>query len=149
MNYYIIDGNNLIGKDPKLRSKSANLEDMSREKLAFKLDRYFSDKNCKVSLHFDGFPKEAINTSRLKIRFSENRTADEKIKEQIDDHKNPKLVTVITSDMNLAEFARVNSCRIIKSEDFLRMIRDSEKKDTESERINSINENDIRKIFGV
>ena len=48
------------------------------------LDRYFESSKIKVSLHFDGFPKEAIKTGNLKIIYSGKRIADSLIKEEID-----------------------------------------------------------------
>jgi predicted RNA-binding protein with PIN domain len=57
MKQYIIDGNNLIGKIPSLNILQKKDKQGSREKLAFMVDNYFSQKNAKVFLHFDGHPK--------------------------------------------------------------------------------------------
>ena len=77
---YIIDGNNLIGKIPELKGLNKQI---LREKLAFILERYFFNKKTNVSLHFDGFANAQIQARGLKITYSENRIADDKIVEII------------------------------------------------------------------
>ena len=55
----------------------------SREKLVYILDRYFISKKANVTLHLDGHPAGRVSSSKMKIVYSENLTADEKIKKQI------------------------------------------------------------------
>lgn len=147
--HYIIDGNNLIGKIKNLWELQKTDRQSSRERLAFTVDRYFSQKKFSVSLHFDGHPGDAIRTSKIKIVYSENKTADSKIKEEIDHFKNPKLITVVSSDNNIAEFAKVNSCKIVKSESFAKKLNNGNKGSTEEDIIKSIDDDEIKKMFGV
>ena len=77
MKQYIIDGNNLIGKIPSLKSVQKKDKQGSREKLAFMIDNYFNQKNAKVFLHFDGYPKESIRINNASVVYSENLTADD------------------------------------------------------------------------
>lgn len=88
MKHYIIDGNNLIGKDKILNQIQKKNKQQSREKLSFMLSRYFSSTKSSVSLHFDGFEKESVKTSNLKIIYSNNSSADNKIKSEIEKSKN-------------------------------------------------------------
>jgi predicted RNA-binding protein with PIN domain len=146
---YIIDGNNLIGKIPELIKIQRKEKQTSREKLVLMMQRYFQDKKAIVSLHLDGYPGEKINAGKIKIIYSENITADEKIKKQIEKSKSPKTTTVITSDSNLSQFARVCSCKVISSEDFAKQLN---KKSTDEEQsiIDSMKNNDeFKKLFGV
>jgi len=149
MRYYIIDGNNVIGKDRSLKSLQKKVPQQSREKLAFILDRYFGKKNYKVFLHLDGFAKEVIRTSKIKLVYSDNKTADDKIRRQIEHAKNPKLIIVVTSDRSLGEFAKVCSCTVIKSEEFLHTVNEENDKRSESEIQNEINDDEIKKLFGL
>ncbi len=101
MKHFIIDGNNLIGKISLLKVLQKKNKQGSREKLAFLIDKYFSSKNAKVSLHFDGFPKNPIKILNAKIHYSNSSTADEKIKQEISVSKNPKNIIVVSSDNNI------------------------------------------------
>ena len=126
-----------------------NNKQSSREKLVFLLDRYFSKKKSKVTLHFDGHPGPAINSSKMKIIYSENKIADEKIKTQISNSKSPRNITLITSDSNLAQFAKVCSSSVISSEDFVAEINKIDNESTEQDIIDSMNNvEEFKKLFG-
>lgn len=112
----------------------------SREKLAFMIDNYFRDKKVKVTIHFDGFKNLPIKLNKAKIVYSDNKSADDKIKKQIELANNRKNLVVITSDNNLQDYARVCSCSIIKSEEFARTIQ-SKKHDDEKDIIEKMNNN--------
>jgi predicted RNA-binding protein with PIN domain len=150
MKHYIIDGNNLIGKIPSIKKLQRSNKQASREKISFLLGRYFAKRKASVSLHFDGYPGESIKVSGIKIRYSENRTADERIKTEIEKSKNPKNIIVVTSDNNVAEFARVCSCQIIKSEEFSKQLLNSNSADEEKIRIDELkNPEEFKRLFGV
>jgi hypothetical protein len=150
MKKFIIDGNNLIGKIKSLQNVQKSNKQSSREKLAFLIENYFNSKKIKVSLHFDGHQNLAIKISSAKIVYSENRTADEKIKDEIASSKNPRNITLVTSDNNLKEFARVCSCNIISSEEFALEIQKRNETDEEEARIRSIdNTEEFKKLFKV
>lgn len=150
MNHYIIDGNNLIGKIKNLKRLHRKDKVRSAEQLAFILSRYFGKKKVKVSLHFDGFQSEAIKATGLKIIHSGKITADEKIKTEISKSKNPKNIYLITSDNNLAEFGRVCSCRVKRSEEFSKQLNSSDKTDEEQTKIDEMkNSDEFKKLFGV
>ena len=147
---YIIDGNNLIGKIPSLMGLQKKDKQASREKLVYILDRYFVDKKVNVTLHLDGHPGERINSSKMRIVYSENLTADEKIKLQISQSKSPRSITIVTSDSNLAQFAKVCSAKIISGEEFAAEISKSNNALDEEGIIKSINNIDeFKKLFGV
>ncbi len=143
---YIIDGNNLIGKIPELKGLNKQI---LREKLAFILERYFYDKKTNVSLHFDGFANAQIQARRLKITYSENRIADDKIRDEISYSNNPKLITLISSDNALRDFAKKNSCTIMSSEEFNREMNKSSKINDEEKLIKGIDNEEMKKLFGI
>jgi len=147
MRHFIIDGNNLIGKIPSIKSKDKNAE---REKLAYILERYFFNKKVKVSLHFDGHKNLPIKVSGIKIFYSENQTADDLIKNEIERTSNRKNIILVSSDNNLKEFARVCSCEVKSSDDFGKDITSSQNNDEEENIIDSIkNIDEFKKLFGV
>ena len=146
---YIIDGNNLIGKVKSLWAIQQKDKQLSRLKLVKLLDQYFSIKKVKVSLHLDGFENDVIPSSQIKLFYSNNKSADSQIKNEINNSKNPKVIAVVSSDHNLQDYARVNSCTIIKSEDFAKQMNDSKKKSDEDTIIKSIDDDEIKKLFGV
>ncbi|MFO7446457.1 MAG: NYN domain-containing protein [Ignavibacteriaceae bacterium] len=146
---YLIDGNNLIGKIKSLNKIQKKDRQGAREKMAFMIDNYFHNKKSKVFLYFDGFPGDAIKTSVSKIIYSENKTADEKIKRQIEKSSNSKNITVVSSDMNLAEFARVCSCTVSVSEVFAKLLSKSGSEDDEQKIIDSMSTDEFKKLFNV
>jgi predicted RNA-binding protein with PIN domain len=147
---YLIDGNNLIGKISSLMSLQRKDKQGSREKLVYILDRYFVQKKCSIILHLDGHPGGRINSSKMKIIYSENLTADEKIKKQISQSKSPRNIIVITSDSNLAQFAKVCSATVIPSDEFATEINKSNSNVDEEAKINSMNNVDVfKKLFGI
>ena len=122
----------------------------SREKLVYILDRYFVKKKASVNLHLDGHPGVRVNSSKMKIFYSENLTADEMIKKQISLSKSPRNIILITSDSNLAQFAKVCSATVISSDKFAAEISKSSIGLDEESIIKSIdNIDEFKKIFGV
>jgi len=146
---YIIDGNNLIGKIPKIWNLQKKDKQASRVKLVSFLQQYSNRKNIKISLHFDGFPGDAIPSGKIKIKYSNNQIADIKIKEEIDLSRNPKVVAVVSSDNSIAGYAKVNSCTIIKSENFAKKLNQQSNTVAEEEIIKSISNDEIKRLFGV
>lgn len=148
MKKYIIDGNNLIGKVKLLASIQEKDRQVSRYKLAFMIDRFFASKKVEVYLHYDGFEGEKINTQKLKIIYSENSSADEKIKKQIEAEKNKRNLIVISSDNSIASFAKVCGCEIQLSENFGKELSKSFSSESENEKNNLVNDiEEFKKLF--
>ncbi len=148
MQKFIIDGNNLIGKIPELKSIPKSNQQSARERLAAILDRYFTGKKLKITLHFDGFAGPAIKTNHLSIRYSESRPADDLIRKEIEHSKNPKLITVVSSDNSLGSFAKACSCTVVKAESFSKEIYKKEVND-EADRIKGISKEEIKRLFEI
>ncbi|MGK9368415.1 NYN domain-containing protein [Melioribacter sp. Ez-97] len=149
MNHYIIDGNNLIGKILK-KKKTVN-KGTDREELARILNVHFAGKKCKVTLHFDGHENIPVLFTKGKIIYSGNRTSDEKIRLEIDNSKSKRKIILVTSDRQLAEYAKVNSCKVVSSEEFAKRINSGRGGDEEIQRIKEM-ENDaeeFKKLFGL
>jgi predicted RNA-binding protein with PIN domain len=148
MKKYLIDGNNLIGKVPSLSKIQKKDKQAARENLAFMAERFFASKKVVVSLHLDGFANQKINTSKIKLVYSEKLTADDRIKKQIEKESNKRNLIVVSSDGNIREFAKVCGCEVISSEDFGREILKSNSMDDEESRIKDIDDiNTFKKLF--
>jgi predicted RNA-binding protein with PIN domain len=118
MIHYLIDGNNLFGKAKALTSFSKKKIGNEREQLVHLLDRFFYGRNCKVFLYFDGFQKIAIRSHKMKIIYSNSEPADTIIKSDISQSKNPKNLYVISSDLEIFDFARACCCHVKTSDEF-------------------------------
>lgn len=150
MKHYIIDGNNLLGKDRSLSQLQKKNKQQSREKLAFILSRFFAKKKAAVSLHFDGHEREAIKVPSIKIIYSGNYSADDNIKREIEKSKNPRNIILITSDTNLMEFGRVCSCKVIKCEEFARLLKQTNSdKEEQFKSDSNVNVEEFKKLFGI
>lgn len=137
-----------MGKSKVLNELQKKDRQAPRERLAFRIEEYFRGKKIKVSLHFDGYENLPIKAFGIKIFYSENRIADENIKAEIGNSKNPKNITVVSSDNNIREFAHVCGCSTLPSEDFLSRIFKSEADDEEKRKIDSMNDVELfKKLF--
>ncbi|MEJ5351216.1 MAG: NYN domain-containing protein [Melioribacteraceae bacterium] len=150
MKHYIIDGNNLIGRILELKKIHEQDKQQSREELVNLLNDYFAGKGIKLSLHFDGYKKSYLRIINGKIKYSKNLQADSMIRKEIDDAQSKRLITLVTSDLSLLEYARVNGCSIKTSEEFYNEIKNSYQINEEEERIKKLEKekNEFLKIFG-
>lgn len=150
MKHYIIDGNNLIGKIKELSKIHLKDKKRSREKLAFIIERCSRLKKARITLHFDGFADLPIKIPDVKIIYSENSSADEKIKLQIEKSDNPRNILLVTSDHNLMQFGKVCGCSVMKSEDFYSQHLSATEIQEEEGRIKNIDDVDeFKKLFGI
>ena len=146
----MIDGNNLIGKIGTLQKLQKKNKQSSREKLAFILESYFLGKpNNRVSLHYDGFAGQSINVQNIRIIYSGKKTADDEMKFQIEQEKNRRNLIIISSDLNLKEFARVCGCDWTSCEDFSREIFSRSPDDEEEKKIGEMSNDEFKKLFDV
>lgn len=113
------------------------------------LSRYFSRKKNSVNLHFDGYEREAIKVPSIKIIYSGNYSADDNIKREIEKSKNPRNIILITSDTNLMEFGRVCSCKVIKCEEFARLLKQTNPDEGEYKSDSNVNVEEFKKLFGI
>ncbi|PJA97127.1 MAG: hypothetical protein CO129_02765 [Ignavibacteriales bacterium CG_4_9_14_3_um_filter_34_10] len=143
--HYIIDGNNVIGRNKDLMKDKIN----SRSRLRFIMEKYFIDKKVSVNLYFDGHEKEKIKSDKLKIIYSNNHPADDLIRDEIAQTKNCKTVCLVTSDLPLAEFGKKNSCTIKSSDEFLRGISVNKKSNEKESAAESISNSEMMKLFGL
>lgn len=115
MNTYLIDGNNLIHKIPEMKKLFLRNPDAAQRSL-LESAKMNIPKSYKLILFFDGH-----GTAKCKeIKYSGTKTADELIRKYIEQNYKKEIITVVSSDYGITEFAKVCACKVIKSENFLR-----------------------------
>jgi len=116
---YIIDGNNLIGSSPDIK-----IEDIDgREKIIALAEKFQGRKKNNVLLVFDGEPKNAAYENAINNKFKViyprfGMSADEVIKNILDEYNNFKDVILISSDRDLKTFAKKKGAKTINSIEF-------------------------------
>src|ERR1700733_13215864 len=120
---YIIDGNNVMGQIPGWhRDKSA-----ARAKLLSPLAAFSGSKGVRITAVFDGgadeqFPEGAAFRG-VKILYAERGSdADRRIQRLVESASDPRGITVITSDRQLAFLVRSAGAKVMRSGDFRRNI---------------------------
>ncbi|HOJ37769.1 MAG TPA: NYN domain-containing protein [Ignavibacteriales bacterium] len=146
MEYLFIDANNLMHYLSKKERKVYNRAD-----LVAIIDRVFIKKKFKINLYFDGFPNEVITSSVAKIIYSNNKHADNVIRNELEkEYYNPKKVTVITSDLQLQEIAKVNTSKVMSCEDFINKYLSAQKNFMGNDKDTSVlSVEEAKKLFGV
>ena len=118
--HYILDGYNIIHQMPALVSK--NLE-QQRNGFIHGLEscRPQGSSNNKITVVFDG--KAGIigrmESAIVKIIFSKDETADEKIKRLVEESRNAKNIIVVTNDRSIQYSVRANGAGILSVKEFL------------------------------
>ncbi len=148
MNRYLIDGNNLIWKIPELKKFQKNEKEraLAREKLIFKLQRFFAGKKIKVTVFFDGAPHAKLGGG-IELKYSYERKADELIREAIDASKSKRAVTVVSSDRWIYDYVKINGCNAVMSEEFARTLENKDDGEGEDDIIRNLRDEDWEKIF--
>ncbi len=151
MKHYIIDGNNLIYKIKKFEKLVKSDNQNVREKLSFMIENYFNQKNVSITICFDGYENLPIKLNKVKIIYSENDSADNKIRSQIDAAKNKRNLVIISSDVkDIIRYAEKNGCTILASEQFAELLNNYSNKNISDEKENrGISVSEVKKMFNV
>jgi hypothetical protein len=150
MKHFIIDGNNLIGRIKSLSELQNKDKQRAREQLVYILQNNFSGKGVKITLHFDGYENNKISLYGGKIIYSESKTADEKIKDQISNFKTTRNLVVVSSDNGIRDYAKVCGCSLMTSDEFSKTISSENEQDDEENRIKEINNvEEFKRLFNL
>jgi hypothetical protein len=120
----LIDGHNLIGRLPDLR-----LEDPDDEaQLVVRLRTYRARTGKRVTVFFDqGLPggrSRELSGGGVEVVFaSTGHTADGILRERIRRSRDPRGLTVVTSDREVIAAAQARGARVIRSEEFAVQLR--------------------------
>jgi len=120
----LIDGHNLIGRLPGLR-----LDDPDDEaKLVARLRTYCARTGKRVTVVFDrGLPggrSRELSGGRTEVVFaSAGHTADGILRERVRRARDPRGLTVVTSDREVIAAAQAGGARVMRSEEFAVQLR--------------------------
>ncbi len=120
---YLIDGNNVMGQRVGWhRDKTA-----ARDQLLQDLAQFARRKKTRIAVVFDGQP--AVNIADgsswrgVKVYYARyGSDADHRILEFVEQERNRKALTVITSDLQLLNRVRAWGVRVIRSGEFRRLL---------------------------
>jgi predicted RNA-binding protein with PIN domain len=109
---YIVDGNNLMGRS------------RTRFKLLEMLAGFAAVRRARVQVVFDGAPEDRYPEGSayhgVKIAYSyKGSDADSRIKDMLESSRNPRELTIVTSDRSLIGLARACGAKQVSAADFL------------------------------
>ncbi|MCC6551080.1 MAG: NYN domain-containing protein [Ignavibacteriaceae bacterium] len=143
MKIYLIDGNNLMLKLRRTAALWKNSKQGSRELLVSILLESPQLRKAKVKIFFDGAENGRISSGTISLHYSGSKTADFFIRREIEQIKNPKLTSVISSDHEIMNLAKVCLCTVVTSEEFSRSLEKESEDTSEESKINALSrEND-------
>lgn len=113
--FYIVDGNNLMGRK------------RSRDELLKMLADFVELKKVRLQVVFDGAPDkhhpEGSSYHGVKISYSaKGKDADSKIRKIVEASPTPKNLVIVTSDNSLASYARVCQAQHLRAVEFLNLL---------------------------
>ena len=118
--HYIIDGYNVVRQVDFLTGKKLQTE---REGLVRFIERYQpqGSKRNEVTIVFDGNAQVSSPPMKSPVRviFSQDRTADDKIKYMVEHSRNPKRLVVVTDDKQIIFYCRPLGARVMPVKSFL------------------------------
>jgi predicted RNA-binding protein with PIN domain len=124
---WIVDGMNVIGSRP---DRWWNDPDRAVRRLIDELDRYMQGRNDDLTVVFDRRPPDVSpgQHGSITVGFASRRgrnAADHEIVEIVAQHPEPDSLTVVTSDVRLAEQVRDLGARVTSSGTFRRRLDES------------------------
>lgn len=119
---YLIDGNNLIGKTPGIELASPEARQQLLRRLAA-FCRLPGRRPQRITVVFDGAPEpnfpHGSSFQGVRLLYPEpDSNADALIKRLVQDKKDKRALTVVTSDLSLYKFVRACGIRAITCEQF-------------------------------
>ncbi|MCM8804910.1 MAG: NYN domain-containing protein [Candidatus Omnitrophica bacterium] len=128
---YIIDGLNAIKSSFIKKFEEISLE-KSKDFLIDILERYKrKHPSIDFTVVFDGFPSQiSFHTkTRIKIIYSHDITADEKIRKIIENKKNKKQIFIVSDDRQIREFTKIIGANPLKVMEFFEIVYPIKKKE--------------------
>lgn len=116
----------MIRRIDALRALDAKGLEKGRQALVNLLSRFRQKNRDDITIVFDGQVSSLSTQSGITIRFSKiSNKADDTIKNLVDQSKNAREITVVSSDNEIMWYARGCGCKVERSEDFYAAIKDT------------------------
>lgn len=128
---YIIDGFNVIKTSFIKKYERQGIEG-AQEFLIDILERYKrKHPSIEITVVFDGKSSSIsfYQRKRIKIIFSNEITADEKIRKILENKKNKHQILIVSDDREVQEFTKILGSKFLKVDEFLEIIYPVEKKE--------------------
>lgn len=128
---YIIDGLNVIKTSFIKKYETISIE-KGKEFLIDILERYKGKHpSIDFTIVFDGFASQIKFSTqrRIKIIYSCDITADEKIREMLENKRNKNQIFVVSDDVQIREFTKILGANPLKVMEFLELVYPIERKD--------------------
>ncbi len=121
--HYILDALNIIYKQPALADMLKISYERAATGLLSLINQYsMSYPSYIFTVVFDGLGLPISSfTPAIYVLNAGKKPADEEIKRLVSFEINPSTTIVVSSDTEVYNFARINACRAMTSEDFLKM----------------------------
>lgn len=126
---YLIDGNNVMGQRVGWHKDKPR----ARRELMDQLARFAEARGISVSVVFDGAPEQhftdgASYRGRVRVFYAERgANADERIKSFVEASRERRTLHVVTSDRELANYARRCGAQVIAAGEFRRRMEEAER----------------------
>lgn len=152
--HVIIDAYNLLHAIPPLHSRLQHDPHGAREELIDMIARLTHRRKFRATLIFDGArPRDARTQpphSPIHVVFAAPLSADEKIRQVIDKAKNRSLLTIVSSDHEVLNYARACACTTHTSRHFVNLLAEAPES-AQEKRDGALSEREVDewlKIFG-
>ncbi|MCM8819065.1 MAG: NYN domain-containing protein, partial [Candidatus Omnitrophica bacterium] len=113
---YLIDGLNVI-KSSFIKKYGKKTIEFNKEFLIDILEKYKrKHPSIEITVVFDGGPSsfDIYREKRIKIVFSQDITADEKIREILEKKKSRSSISVVSDDREVQEFTKILGSKSLK-----------------------------------
>jgi predicted RNA-binding protein with PIN domain len=137
MRKFLIDGNNLINYHPKLKRDFEKDKILARDNLIQLINDFMINSKNEATIFFDGFPQSDIKPemkhsfikagNNVFIKYSRNSSADSVLKKIIDQEKNKRILVIVSSDHEVMNYGRINSCLVKSAEEFAKTLEKTRK----------------------
>ncbi len=121
---YILDGHNILHLHPALRNVLQKDHAGAKEKLLAMLSGFAQSGRKKIIVVFDGVSDGEIGSGNsLSVLYADRgKNADMKIKDLINRSGNPKLLCVVSNDNEVINYAKINSCSTLTTNEFFEQL---------------------------
>ncbi len=116
MLWYIIDGWNLVNKIKEVKLSPSPSEALITY---IRVNKLTGSRNNKVSIVFDGRCSFTRVFSEFEIIYSEEKSADDVIKEMVSKAKQKKIIVVVSDDRSIVEAIKRAGANSLSTGDFL------------------------------
>jgi predicted RNA-binding protein with PIN domain len=150
---FLIDGYNLLFQNPELRKVLERSLEMARKLLVDQLEMFAAQKNVHIIAVFDGDNKtnpQDESRSCVDVYFSKPpEKADPLIKRMLSEAKEKEKFTVVTSDNEIGDYAKLCSIPVMSSQKFAEEISDPAFDSIEKKYRHSMTETELAEWLGL